>query len=177
MKQCQLLFVLLLVFSGRSFSQEKNNAKLFKTSKVSLVVKSDSIDLDQYKDFIIIPHGKMFNNYIDKIGYFKEAMNYKDLVKKVKAEESGASNSTLYRDYYTNKKDFLTLFLYMLPDNVIELSLVKLDTGAVFTVRNKSTTDLIGITAGTTTVKPDTWDSMMNELFNYIRANSKTYKL
>ena len=177
MKIFQVILFIQLLLSGKSFSQEKNNAKLFKTSKESIVVISDSIDLDKYKDLIIIPHGKRFAKYFDKIGYFKEAIDYKTLVKKVKAEENGETNNTNYREYYNYKKESLTLFLNMLPDDVIELSLAKFGTGAIFTVRNKSTTNLVGITAGTKTVHQDTWDSMMNELVNYIRANSKTYKL
>ena len=48
MKLYQFIFIILLL-SFNSFSQEKNNIKLFKTSKESAVVINDSIDLDKYK--------------------------------------------------------------------------------------------------------------------------------
>jgi len=179
MKLFQVKFYLfiILIFSFKSFSQNKD-AKFFKTSKESFVVKSDSIDLDEYSDLIIIPNGRIFERYFEKIGYFKEVISYTDLIKKVNAINKGELVDTNnYKNYYENEKACVTLYYNSGPDNEIELSLGIFGIGSVFTVSNKSTTNLIGITAGTKSVRTSTWDSMMNEVVNYIRQNSKKYKL
>lgn len=61
----KFFLLLLIFFSINAFSQE-NKTKLFKTSKESIVTKSDSIDIDQYKDLIVISYGKMFERYFEK---------------------------------------------------------------------------------------------------------------
>ena len=177
MKLYQFIFIIQVLTYTNSFSQEKNYVKLFKTSKEATVTISNSIDLDKYKDFIVIPHGKMFTKYFAKIGYFNEAISYKNLVKKFNAEKSGELKSTIYGEYYKNERESLTLYLNIYPDDTIELSLGKFGSGAIFTVRSKYSKNLVGIHAGTKTIPKSTMDSMMNELVNYIRDNSKTYKL
>ncbi len=177
MKLFQFIFIIQLLTYGNSFSQEKNYVKLFKTSKEATVTISNSIDLDKYKDIIVIPPGIMFTKYFAKIGYFNEAINYKNLVKKYNAEKNGELKSTIYGEYYKNEKESLTLYLNMYPDDTVELSIGKFGYGAIFTVRSKYSTNLVGIHAGTKTIPKSTINAMMNELVNYIRDNSKTYKL
>ena len=175
MKQYKFIFLILFLLN-KSFSQEKNNTKLFKTSIKSIVVKNDSINLDQYTNFIIIPEGRMFRKSIEKIGFFKEAMSYSSLVKKVKIEKEEGSKDSIYTKYYNNEKEYLILFFYILPDNIIELSLVKYGTGALFSVRNKSKT-VVSINGPTRVFPDDVLNSMINELVDFIRANSKIYML
>jgi hypothetical protein len=177
MKLFQFIFIIQLLTYGNSFSQEKNYVKLFKTSKEATVTISNSIDLDKYKDIIVIPPGIMFTKYFAKIGYFNEAINYKNLVKKYNAEKNGELKSTIYGEYYKNEKESLTLYLNMYLDDTVELSIGKFGYGAIFTVRSKYSTNLVGIHAGTKTIPKSTINAMMNELVNYIRDNSKTYKL
>lgn len=169
--------ILIVVFTPlKSFSQEK----LFKSSEESYVVKSDTIDLDKNNDLIIIPGGRMFRKFFEKIAYFKEAVDYDTFYKGVKAanitEDDGSPiKSDAYKKYYKKYKHFLVLNLVMGKNNLVEFNLLKPDTGEIFIVRNKSVTSVIGISAGTTHVYESTWNSMMNEFVNYIRANSKTY--
>lgn len=177
MKLFQFIFIIQLLTYGNSFSQEKNYVKLFKTSKEATVTISNSIDLDKYKDIIVIPPGIMFTKYFAKIGYFNEAINYKNLVKKYNAEKNGELKSTIYGEYYKNEKESLTLYLNMYPDDTVELSLGKFGYGAIFTVRSRYSSNLVGIYAGNKTIPKSTINAMMNELVNYIRDNSKTYKL
>lgn len=178
MKLHTLKFLLLfeIFFSAKIFSQENSN-KFFKTSQESYVVKNDTINIDKYADLIVIPDGRIFQRYFEKIGFFKEVISYKKLVKKVKEIDTGKKvDENNYKKYYNHEKACLTLYYRKGPDNIVELSLGLFGVGSVFTVRNKSTTNIIGINAGTTTVYEDTWDSMMNEIVNFIRLNSKTYK-
>src|SRR5690606_30364545 len=124
----------MLTFCNKSFSQEKAKTQLFKTSKQSIVLKSDSIDLDKYNNFIEIPHGKSFKKYFEKIGYFKETIDYKTLVKKSKANEVSSITNVAYKQYYDNEERHLMLFLTLGPDNLIDLTLTAPDIGAIFTV-------------------------------------------
>ena len=174
------LLIIIGLISLNLFSQQNEN-KLFKTSKTSFVMKNDSIDLDSFNDIIMIPGGRMFRKYFEKIGYFKNAYDYDAFKKILKIENLKEDNGEqlIFDDYlkvYNKYKPYLVLKLKMGENNLVELSLLKPDVGEIFIVRNKSHTNVIGISAGTTQVYEDTWDSMMNELVNYIRANSKTYK-
>jgi len=174
------LLIILSLFSINMFSQQNEN-KLFKTSKTSFVVKNDSIDLDSFNDIIMIPGGRMFRKYFEKIRYFKNCYDYDAFKKVLKNENLKEDNGEqlIFNDYlkvYNKYKPFLVLKLKMGENNVVELSIIKPDIGEIFIVRNKSHTNVIGISSGTTQVYEDTWDSMINEVVNYIRANSKTYK-
>ncbi|GEM55057.1 hypothetical protein B0A58_10115 [Flavobacterium branchiophilum NBRC 15030 = ATCC 35035] len=174
------LILTFFLFSINLFSQQNEN-KLFKTSKISFVVKSDSINLDEFNEIIMIPGGRMFRKYFEKIGYFKNAYDYDTFKKVLKNENLKEDNGEplVFNDYlkvYKKYKPYLVLNLKMGKNNVVELILSKPDIGEIFIVRNVSHTNVIGISAGTTQVYEDTWDSMMNEIVNYIRMNSKTYK-
>ena len=48
--------------------------------------------------------------------------------------------------------------------------------GKLFEVEGKLKTNVVGISAGTTYMPEEINNSMLNELVNYIRTNSKTYK-
>lgn len=174
------LILTFCLFTIYSFSQE-SESKLFKTSKISFVVKNDSIDLDNFNEIIMIPGGRMFRKYFEKIGYFKNAYDYDTFKKNLKNENLKEDNGEplVFNDYlkvYNKYKPYLVLNIKMGKNNVVELILSKPDVGVIFSVSSTSHTNIIGISAGTTQVYEDTWDSMMNELVNYIRANSKTYK-
>ncbi|MGQ7947568.1 hypothetical protein [Flavobacterium sp. WC2509] len=174
------LIVIFCLFSINSFSQQNEN-KLFKTSKTSFVLKNDSINLDNFKEIIMIPGGRMFRKYFEKIGYFKNVYDYDTFKKTLKDENIKEDNGEpiVFNDYlkvYNKYKPYLMLNIKMGKNNVVELILSKPDVGTIFIVSNTSHTNVIGISSGTTQVYEDTWDSMMNELVNYIRANSKTYK-
>lgn len=177
MKLFKIIILVILFIPLSSFSQEKN---LFKSSKQSFVVKSDTIDLDNYNHLIIIPGGRMFRKFFEKIAYFKEVVDYDTFYKGVEAanitEDDGSPIKTdAYKKYYKKYKPFLVLNLVMGKNNLVEFNLLKPDTGEIFIVRNKSVTSVIGISAGTNHVYEETWNSMMNEFVNYIRANSKSY--
>lgn len=176
MKKKLLTSILALLVYSIFYSQENQKVKLFKTSKEVVVTVNDSIDLDKYKDFIVIPSGKAFSDYFRKIAYFKEVISYPQLVKNMKAEKSGELKTNKYEKYYKNEKESLTLYLNMY-DDYYELSLGKFGVGAIFTVKAKMHKNLIGINAGSTSFEPGTLNAMMNELVNFIIANSKTYKV
>jgi len=177
MKFLNIVLLTIFLLPIKSLSQE---TRLFKSSEQSYVVKSDTIDLDKHKDIIVIPGGRMFRKYFEKIAYFKEAVDHGTFYKSLEAinitEDDGSPIKTdALKKYYKKYKPFLVLNVVTGKNNLVELSLLKPDTGELFVVRSKSVTNVVGISAGTTQIYDSTWNSMMNALVDYIRANSKTY--
>jgi hypothetical protein len=164
-----------------SFAQESNETeKLFKTNVSTLVTKKDSINLDEYKSLILIPGGNQFRKYFEKINYFDKFETFDEFEKEIKKSEFKKEIGDFYGkdgliNAYTKFKKFLCLFISEEKDGSVKMSLFKPDSKELFIVVGQSKTNIIGINAGTKYVTEDTYESMLNELVNYIKANSKTY--
>lgn len=175
----RILLLLLITISTVSFSQEN----LFKTSKTAVVLKNDPLNIDDSNSLIIIPSGRMFRKYFEKINYFKEVIDYGVFEKEVKnanINQEEFKNAKVIDDafkvIYKVHRKFLTFTMVTDKETkTIKFILNKPDYGDIFIVEGKSKTNVVGISAGTTYVPEDVYDAMMNELVNYIKSNSKTY--
>ena len=170
----------LILITSLSFAQEEND-NLFKTDEIAIVTKNDSINLDEYKGLILIPGGVQFRKYFETINYFDKFQTFDEFEKEIKKSELKKEVGDFYGkdgliNAYTKYKKFLCLFISEEKDNIVKMSLYKPDTKEIFTVTGKSKTNFIGISAGTKHTSNYNYESMLNELVKYIKANSKTYK-
>ena len=65
----------LILITSLSFAQKEND-NLFKTDEVAIVIKNDSINLDEYKSLILIPGGAQFRKYFETINYFDKFQTF-----------------------------------------------------------------------------------------------------
>ena len=167
-----------------SISQENSESvDLFKTSEIANVIKKDTLNIDKSRDLLIIPVGKMFRKYFEKINYFKEVITYDVFEKEIKnaniSEEKYKDSKNIadaYKVVYNNHRKFLTFKMFIDNDkNTLKFVLNRPDLGDIFIVEGKSKTNLIGISAGQNYIPENVYDAMMNELVNYIKTNSKTF--
>ncbi len=179
----KLLFIVFTIisFAITSYSQNSVNPQLFKSQMISNVIKSDSIDLDQLKQLIIIPGGAKFRKYFETINYFTEAKTIEQFEKEIKSSDQKDLIGDIQKgngifDAYDKYKKYLILFISEEKGNVVKISLYKPDIkDDIFIVENKSKTIVIGIQAGQRITTDEAYNSMMNEVVNYIRKNSKSY--
>jgi len=176
----KIIYVLIVV-TTLSYAQNSETDKLFKTTIVTNVTKSDTINLDDYKSLIIIPSGVQFSEYFEKINYFDKFQTFDEFEKEIRKSEFKKEVGDFWGkdgfiNAYTKYKKFLCLIINQDRKNkIIKMSLYKPDTKEMFTVVGELKIQNIGISAGTDYVENGTYESMLNELVHYIKANSKTY--
>lgn len=171
------ILILLILITNFSFSQDV----LFKTSKKALVLKNDTINMDENNNLILIPGGRMFRKYFEKINFFKEVKVEEDFIKELaninpdefKDAKDGAEVYKIFNNKF--KKFLIFQILSDREKQTITMKLHKPDYGDLFIVEGKTKIQVIGITAGTTYIPDGVYDSMMNELVNYLRTNSDKY--
>ena len=166
-----------------SFSQntEQNN-QLFKTKIKATVTINDTINLDKYKDLVLIPGGS-FRKELEKINYFSKIMTFDEFKKEIKKSGLNVSKYNLDTkegtiNIFNDYKKFICAFqaLSNTDKKVRQIVIVDQFSNRIFEVEGKSKTNVIGISAGTEYLPEEINNAMLNELVNYIRANSKTYK-
>jgi len=178
------LTILIILISTISFSQGYSKKEdLFKTSKISTVIKKDTLNIDNSNSLIVLLNGGMFKKYFEKINYFKEVIDIGDFEKIIKKANINKEEfkdvkeiEDAFKVIYKVHRKFMTFTMKI--DNetkIVKFILNQPDYGDIFIVEGKSHTNVVGISAGTESVSKDVYDSMMNELVNYIRLNSKTY--
>lgn len=178
------LSILTLLVCLMSFGQNTEaNVQLFKTKIQANVTLKDSINLDNFKELVIIPGGH-FKKELEKINYFSKIMTQDELTKEIKKAgldplkynfktKEGAKN--IYTDY--KKFIYVAQALSNADKNIHQIIIIDPTSGEkVFEVEGRSKTNVIGISAGTKYLPQDMNNAMLNELVNYIRANSKIYK-
>ena len=79
----KIIFLLLLVFTSISFSQNAADLQLFKTNIKANVTINDSINLDEFKGVALIPGGHLRTD-LEKINYFTQIMTEKEFEKELK---------------------------------------------------------------------------------------------
>jgi hypothetical protein len=175
------IFYVLIFISNLSFGQSDENDKLFNTDVVTNVIKSDSINLDDYKGLILIPGGGQLETYFKKIDYFDKIQSFKDFEKEIKKSELKKEIGDFWGkdgfiNAYSKYKKFLCLMISQdRKSKTVKMSLYKPDTKEMFTVVGKLKVQYIGYSAGNDYVEDSTYESMLNELVKYIKQNSKTY--
>lgn len=180
----KLYFTTILIFftCNITIAQSDAREKLFKTDSESKIIKSETVDLDAYNDFIVIPEGKMYKKFLEEINYFKEVMNFKEFEKyaatKVdqKLYEGTKSMDEALKAIFDNHRHFFMLTeKHDKKNKTVQLILTKPGAEELFVVEGNFKTHVVGINAGSITITQSTYNSMMNEVVNYIRQNSKTY--
>lgn len=178
------LFPLLILFIGlNSFGQNSELInQLFKTKIKANVTINDTINLDNFKELVIIPGGH-FRKELEKINYFSKIMTFEEFQKEIKKAGFDVSkynvNSKegaefIFKDY--KKFIFVAQTRSSTDKDTRQIIIVDPTKGKVFEVEGKLKTNVIGISAGTTYMPEEMNNAMLNELVNYIRSNSKTYK-
>lgn len=167
-----------------SFSQnDEESQPLFKTKIKATVTINDTINLDNFKELAIIPGGH-FKKELEKINYFTKVMTHNELTKEIKKAGLDPSKYTfkttegaknIFMDY--KKFVYVAQALSNTDNNIHQIIIIDPRNGKkVFEVEGRSKTNVIGISAGTKYLPEDMNNAMLNELVNYIKANSKTYK-
>ncbi len=178
------LISLSILFSCYIFFSQSTpeNSQLFKTKIKANVTINDSINLDEYRGIALIPGGH-FRKELEKINYFSKIMTEKELKKEMK--EAGLDPAKFNFDskegienVFKNYKKFIYVFQSIRnEDRNMQLIVITVPLGKrVFEVEGKQKTNVIGISAGTKYLPEDLNNAMLNELVDYIRRNSKTYK-
>lgn len=166
-----------------SFGQNtEENTQLFKTKIKANVTVNDTTNLDNFKELVIIPGGH-FRKELEKINYFSKIMTRDEFTKEIKKARLDPSKYNLEtKEGVQNLCADYKKFIYAAQTvsntdkNTRQIILVDPIKGKVFEVEGKVKTNVIGISAGTKYLPQDMNNAMLNELVNYIRANSKTYK-
>lgn len=167
-----------------SFGQsDDENKLLFKTKIKASVTINDTINLDNFRELVIIPGGH-FKKDLEKINYFSMIMTEAELNKEIKKSGLDQSKYNLKtkegaKNIFTDYKKFILAFqaLSNVDNNIHQIIIIDPRNGEkVFEVEGRSKTNVIGISAGTKYLPQDMNNAMLNELVNYIRANSKSYK-
>lgn len=168
-----------------SLAQETNeNKQLFKTKIKATVTVNDTINLDNFKELVIIPGGH-FKKELEKINYFSKIMTREEFKKEAKKTglnldsskynwetKEGAKN--IFRDY--KKFIYIGQTISNIDKDTRQIIIIDPTKGKIFEVEGKVKTNIIGISAGTTYLPQDLNNAMLNELVDYIRANSKSYQ-
>ncbi|MCI9844279.1 hypothetical protein [Flavobacterium pectinovorum] len=179
-----LFSLLMLLACLISFGQNtEENIPLFKTKIKAAVTINDTINLDNFKELAIIPGGH-FKKELEKINYFSTIMTEAELNKEIKKAGLDPSKYNLKtregaKNIFTDYKKFILVFqaLSNTDKNIHQIIIIDPRSGEkVFEVEGRSKTNVIGISAGTKYLPQDMNNAMLNELVNYIRANSKTYR-
>ena len=172
-------FLIFNLISGQNIE----NQNLFKGDSETRIIKSEVIELDNYNDLITIPEGKMYKKYFEKINYFKEIMDYKEFEKYAATKidqslyEGTKDADEVFKVIFEKHRHFFMFYtFYDNKNGILRFIIKKPDYGEIFIVEGKAKTNVIGISAGTKTITQLTYNSMMNEVVNYIRQNSKMYK-
>jgi hypothetical protein len=179
-RQFSLLMLFLCLISFGQNTEENN--QLFKTKIKANVTINDTISLDNFKELVIIPGGH-FRKELEKINYFSKIMTFEEFQKEIKKAgldvskynlntKEGAEN--VFKDY--KKFIFVAQTISNTDKNTRQIIIVDPIKGKVFEVEGKQKTNVVGISAGTKYLPEDMNNAMLNELVNYIRACSKTYK-
>ncbi|MBF4465999.1 hypothetical protein [Flavobacterium sp. LC2016-12] len=179
----KLFPLLMLLVYLISFGQESDeNKQLFKTKIKAAVTVNDTINLDNFKELAIIPGGH-FRKELEKINYFSKIMTEDEFKKEIK--KAGLDNSKYnwetkegVKNISTDYKKFIFIAqtISNTDKNIRQIIIVDPIKGKVFEVEGKVKTNVIGISAGTKYLPQDMNNAMLNELVNYIRANSKSYQ-
>nr|WP_315217342.1 hypothetical protein [uncultured Flavobacterium sp.] len=174
--------ILIFVICNNTVGQSDVSEKLFKTNTDSKIIQSEPIDLDFYNDLIIIPEGKMYKKFFERINYFKEVMNFKEFEKyaATKVDQSlyeGTKNiDEVFKAIFDKHRHFFIFTeKHDKTNKTVQLILTKPGAEVLFIVEGNFKTNVVGITAGTLTITENTYNSMMNEFVNYIRLNAKAY--
>lgn len=181
MKKLFSLLMLFVCLISRGQNTEENK-QLFKTKIKANVTLNDTINLDNFKELVIIPGGH-FRKDLEKINYFSKIMTFDDFKKEIK--KAGLDNSkydigtkegakNVFTDY--KKYIYVAQTISNSDKNIQQIIIVDPIKGKVFEVEGKVKTNVIGISAGTKYLPQDINNAMLNELVNYIRTNSKSYK-
>lgn len=174
-----MLLVCLICFGQNT----EDNKQLFKTKIKAVVTINDTINLDNFKELVIIPGGH-FKKELEKINYFSQIMTQDELnkeVKKVGLDQSKYNFKTKEgaKNIFTDYKKFIYVAqaLSNADKNIHQIIIIDPTSGEkVFEAEGRSKTNVIGISAGTKYLPQDVNNAMLNELVDYIRANSKTYE-
>lgn len=180
MKKLFTLLMLLVCLISLGQNTEKNN-QLFKTKIKANVTINDTINLDNYKELVIIPGGH-FRKELEKINYFSKIMTREEFIKEIKKAGLDASKYNWEtkegaKNIFTDYKKFIYIAQTISNTNkdIRQIIIVDPIKGKVFEVEGKIKTNVIGISAGTKYLPQDINNAMLNELVDYIRANSKSY--
>ena len=181
MKRLFPLLMLFLCLSSFGQNTEENN-QLFKTKIKANVTINDTINLEKFKELVIIPGGH-FKKELEKINYFSKIMTFEEFQKEIKKAGFDVSKYNvntkegaefIFKDY--KKFIFIAQTISSTDKNTRQIIIVDTMKGKVFEVEGKQKTNVVGISAGTKYLPEEMNNAMLNELVNYIRANSKTYK-
>lgn len=178
------IFSLLILFSCLiSFGQNtQENSQLFRSKIKANVTKNDTINLDNFKELVIIPGGH-FRKELEKINYFSKIMTFEEFQKEVKKAGFDVSKYNIntkegaefiFKDY--KKFIFVAQTRSSTDEDTRQIIIVDPTKGKVFEVEGKLKTNVVGISAGSTYMPEEINNAMLNELVNYIRTNSKAYK-
>ena len=182
-KMKKLLSFLMLFLCLTSFSQNtEENKQLFKTKIKANVTINDTINLDNFKELVIIPGGH-FRKDLERINYFSKIMSFEEFRKEMKKAGLDITKYNLntiegaemiFKQY--KKFIFVAQARSNTEKDIQQIIIINPIKGKVFEVEGKQKTNIIGISAGTKYLPEDMNNAMLNELVNYIRSNSKTYK-
>lgn len=179
----KLFYILILLTCLISVGQNTDeNKQLFKTKIKANVTINDTINLDNFKELAIIPGGH-FRKELEKINYFSKIITFDEFKKEIKkaglndskydlGTKEGAKN--VFTDY--KKYIYVAQTISNTDKSTRQIIIVDPIKGKVFEVEGKLKTNVIGISAGTKYLPEQMNNAMLNELVDYIRANSKTYE-
>jgi hypothetical protein len=179
-RQFSLLMLLLCLTSFGQNTEESN--QLFKTKIKANVTINDTISLDNFKELVIIPGGH-FRKELEKINYFSKIMSFEEFRKEIKKAGLDITRYNLntkegaeiiFKEY--KKFIFVAQARSNTDKDIQQIIIINPMKGKVFEVEGKQKTNVIGISAGTKYLPEEINNAMLNELVNYIRTNSKTYK-
>jgi hypothetical protein len=178
-KYFSLLLILILV---SSFCQNEDGKQLFKTKIKANVTINDTINLDEFKGVALIPGGHLRKD-LEKINYFTQIMTEKEFKKELKnagldPAKFNFDSQQGVENVFKHYKKFIYVYQSIRnEDPNMQLIVISNPMGKrVFEVEGRDKTRVLGISAGTKYLPEDLNNAMFNELVDYIRRNSKTYK-